>query len=145
MVALVIDRILRIQLSDPHESWSTYDFQSAIADARSSWKLIEELYNIQYPMLGDAVAQIDPAFKLEHDLEERIAASEIANSFIGKQIAKAFLKWELCPETDDVDNPYDPVIQIFEHGGNLSKEHGQFIDVFDNHGKMICGVTVRRA
>ena len=42
-------------------------------------------------------------------------------------------------------NPYDPLIQIFEHGGNLNKEHGQFIDVFDNHGKMVCGVTVRRA
>ena len=145
MAALVIDRILRIQLSDPPESWCTSDFQSAIADARSSWQLIEELFNIQYPMLGDAVAQIAPAFKLEHELEEQIAASEIANSFIGKQIAMSFLKWELCQKTDAVDNPYDPLIQIFEHGGNLNKEHGQFIDVFDNHGKMVCGVTVRRA
>jgi hypothetical protein len=57
----------------------------------------------------------------------------------------SFVKWERCSATSGIDNPFEPLVEIFEHGGSVSKEHGRFIDIYDHRGKAVAGLTVRQA
>lgn len=40
-----------------------------------------------------------------------------------------FLEWERCPVTSGLPNPYEPWVEVWEHGGAVSVEHAQFVDV----------------
>jgi hypothetical protein len=64
---------------------------------------------------------------------------------VNSRIAVWFVKWERCPETAGLPNPYEPWIGIWEHGGAFSVEHGQFVDIEDSEHMPLGAIVVRRA
>jgi hypothetical protein len=59
-----LDRIKRIGRTSPGHEWQADDFRNAGNRARQLWQTIENLFNVQYGLLTDAVAVIDPQFEL---------------------------------------------------------------------------------
>lgn len=140
-----IERIVKVRCNSPTSDWQAEDFRSAMCEAQERWKSIEELFEVEYPLLGDAIAEIEPDFELDEVSETTISESAISKLCLGRRIAISYVKWDQCQRTDDIDNPFEPLIKIYEHGGYVNKEHGQFIDVFDADGMPVGGMMVRRA
>ncbi len=87
--------------------------------------MVEDLFEIRYRMLSDAIAVIDPQFALSDSDVSAIRASDIGAQTCGREIAIAFAKWATHSQTADLDNPFEPWLEIFEHGGYITREHGQ--------------------
>ena len=123
--------------------WSDGDFIAAAQEGKRLWQQTEELFEIEYGMFWDAVSAIEPAFRLA--LEEEAVASAVDLPGVGNRVALSFLKWERCSLTRGLPNPYEPWLSIWEHGGSVSVEHGQFVDIYNQKRFPLGGLFVRRA
>ena len=140
-----LERVARIGRT-PAENWPRERFLPAANEGKRRWQEAEELFGIRYPLFEDAVAVIAPDFRLSP--EEGAAAREVASPGrpnVSNRIAVWFVKWEPCPATAGLPNPYAPRIEIREHGGSFGVEHGQFVDVYDSESIPAGFVMVRRA
>ena len=141
-----LERVKLIRRASVPEAWPPERFRQAAAEGKRRWTEIEELFGIQYSMFQDAVAAIAPAFHLSTEEESEARAVEIpGRRNVNSRIAVWFVKWERCPETAGLPNPYEPWIEIWEHGGAFSVEHGQFVDIEDSTFMPLGAVVVRRA
>jgi hypothetical protein len=141
-----LERVKLIRRASPPESWSPERFKQAATEGKRRWTEIEELFGIQYSIFQDAVAAIAPAFHLPAEEELEARAVEIpGRRNVSSRIAVWFVKWERCPETAGLPNPYEPWIEIWEHGGAFSVEHGRFVDIEDSKFMPLGAVVVRRA
>ena len=104
------------------------------------------MFGVQYPMFRDAVAAIAPKFQLAEAEEWAAYAAEVPGRCnVNSRIALWFVKWERCPLTAGLPNPDEPWIEIWEHGGAFSVEHGQFVDIEDSEHRPLGAIVVRRA
>jgi len=69
------------------------------------------------PMFLDALQPFAPGFHLSPEEEAAAYAPMFRAGAIQQPIAAWFVKWERCPETSGLPNPYEPWIEIWEHGG----------------------------
>ncbi len=137
-----LKRVLSIGREPPSERWTTAQFGQAAVEGKRRYVEVEELFGVQYSMFRDVVALIAPDFKLATE-EEQAARSVVMSG--GRWIALSFVRWERCSATAGLPNPYEPWIEIWEHGGSFSVEHGRFVDVYDSAGIAAGAVVVRRA
>jgi hypothetical protein len=141
-----LERVMRIGRGPANEPWPPDRFPQAASEGKRRWAAVEELFGVQYSMFQDAVAVIAPAFRLPAEEESAASAADVPGMRnINSRVAVWFVKWERCPETAGLPNPYEPWIEIWEHGGAFSVEHGQFVDVFDSEDMPVGAVVVRRA
>ncbi len=97
-------------------------------------------------MFQDAVAVIAPRFQLAAEEQAAASAADVpGRRNVNSRITVWFVKWERCPETAGLPNPYEPWIEIWEHGGAFSVEHEQFVDLEDSEHMPLGAVVVRRA
>jgi hypothetical protein len=140
-----LERILRIGRVT-ELGWSGEEFAQAAREGKRRFEEIESVFEIEYGMFADAVALLAPNYHLAPEEETAVKAAPIRESHrASKRIALWYLKWERCPVTAGLPNPYEPWIEIMEHGGAFDVEHGQFVDVFTNRGMPVGCVVVRRA
>jgi hypothetical protein len=141
-----LERVTRIRRGSALETWPPERFRQAAAEGKRRWAEIEELFGVQYSMFQDAVSTIAPGFHLSTEEEVAARAADVPGMRnVNSRIAVWFVKWERCPETSGLPNPYEPWIEIWEHGGAFSVEHGQFVDIYDSEGMPLGAVVVRRA
>lgn len=142
-----LEGLLRIHVSKPPEElWQPERFRQVALEGKRRWQEIEELFDIEYPMFADAVSIISPSFRLSQEEESTVRSADVSCiRTTGTQVAVAFLRWERCSETAGLPNPYEPWIEIWEHGGAFSVEHGQFVDIYDSRHMPMGGFVVRRA
>ena len=141
-----LDRIAGISKSSPMHGWTKDDFIRAAARGKHRWQETEAHFEIEYSMFDDAVGLIEPGFRLSAEDETKARSADVSQMRnLNSRIAVWFIKWERCPSTSGLANPYEPWIEIWEHGGAFSVEHGQFVDVFDQHHMPVGAVIVRRA
>ncbi len=141
-----LERIKGIGLIAPGEHWNGPQFFDAGREGKRRWQELEGLFELQWPMFADAVAVLDPAFRLPADEETAALSAKWPRMWcVNSGILISFLKWERCPTTAGLLNPYEPWIEIWEHGGAFRVEHGQFVDVFDATFMPLGAVFVRRA
>jgi hypothetical protein len=141
-----LERVKRIRRGPMPDAWPSERFRQAAAEGKRRWTEIEEFFEIEYSMFQDAVAVIAPEFHLSPEEEVEARAVDIPDRRnVNSQIAIWFVKWERCPETAGLPNPYEPWIEICEHGGAFSVEHGQFVDIEDSTFMPLGAVVVRRA
>ena len=138
-------RALRIGQGPP-AAWCPEDFLRAAREGARRYRQVEEAFGIRYGMWTDAVAVIDPGYRLPSDDERAIRDAPIPERRrADKRLALWFVSWERCRATAGLPNPYEPWLAIMEHGGWFTAEHGQFVDVFDATGMPVGSVVVRRA
>jgi hypothetical protein len=141
-----LERVKRLSRASATLTWEEDDFRRAAAEGKRRWQEVEESLGIQYSMFQDAVAELDPSFQLTSEEQSLARSADVpARRNVNNRIAVWFLKWERCPLTRGLPNPYEPWISIWEHGGSFSVEHGQFVDIYDQTGMPLGGVVVRRA
>lgn len=141
-----LERVRRIRRESPAEQWPPERFRQAAAEGKRRWAEAEELFGVQWSMFKDAVAVIAPDFKLSPAEEQAADAADVPGMRnVGPWIAVSFVRWERCPATAGLPNPYEPWVEIWEHGGGFSVEHGQFVDVYDSEFMPVGGLVVRRA
>jgi hypothetical protein len=140
-----LERVMRIRRGTASDPWPRERFRQATLEGRRRWKEAEELFGVQYSMLRqDAVAVIAPAFQLPASVESAARATDLPPG-IGRPMTIWFVKWDQCPETAALPNPYEPWIEIWEHGGAINIEHGEFVEIYDSKGEKLGTFTVRRA
>lgn len=141
-----LERVLNIRRGSALEAWSRERFWQAAVEGKRRWAEVEGLFGVQYSMFRDAVAAIAPDFHLSTEEEKAAYAADVpGRRNVNSRIAVWFVKWERCHETSGLPNPYEPWIEIWEHGGAFSVEHGQFVDIEDNEHMPLGAVIVRRA
>lgn len=141
-----LERVQRIRPGVAVGPWTRDQFLQAAALGKQRWSEVEALFDIQYPIFQDAVAAIAPEFRLTVEEKSSARSAEIPGQRnVDSRIALWFVKWERCPATAGLPNPYEPWIEIWEHGGAFSVEHGLFVDVYDAEGMPTGAVVVRRA
>lgn len=141
-----LERLRRIGTSPPAETWDGARLLQAAREGKGRWAELEELFGTQWPLFADGVAAVAPAFQLLVEEEAAARATRIREGRnVNSRVAVWFLKWERCPATSGLPNPYEPWIEIWEHGGHFGVEHGQFVDVYDTQGMPLGCVFVRRA
>jgi hypothetical protein len=141
-----LERLMQIRNRAVVPAWGREDFLRAAAKGKKRWQDTEDVFGITYSMFGDAVSEIDPSFQLASDAKAMAEATDAPRMRnVDSRIAVFFLKWERCPETSGFPNPYGPWIEIWEHGGAFSVEHGLYVDVFDQEHMPVGAVVVRRA
>jgi len=140
-----IDRVTAIGQRKPVEKWRREDFLYAAKRAKDRWHATEELFEIRYEMLRDAVLEIDPKFDLSDDQVGAITNANLPQVYLLRRISVSFVRWEMCHATTGFPNPYDPLIEIWEHGGDIQQEHGQFLDLYDDAGLPAGGMFICRA
>ena|SRR5438067_531597 len=107
-------------------------------EAKRRWRALRLDYELPLEFAGDAVALIDPEFRLPSDVEERI---QHGLPWAYRRITVRYLKWEMCPTTQGAENPLEPLIEILEHGGGFHIDHGTFLDIYDTDGAA-CSVVL---
>ena len=141
-----LDRVMQIRKRAPVPAWVREDFLRAASEGKKRWQDTEALFGITYSMFRDAVSEIAPSFQLTPEEKTMAEAADVPGMRnVNSRIAVFFLKWERCAETSGFPNPYEPWMEIWEHGGAFSVEHGQFVDVFDHEHLPVGAVVVRRA
>lgn len=141
-----LERVTRILSESPREAWPPERFREAGAEGKRRWAEVEELFGVQYPLFEDAVAVIAPGFRLAPEEEAAAYAANVpGRRNVNSRIAVWFVKWERCSDTAGLPNPYEPWIEIWEHGGAFSVEHGQFVDIEDSEFMPLGFLFVRRA
>jgi hypothetical protein len=141
-----LERVVKIRRGSIPEAWPAERFRHAASEGKRRWSEIEGLFGIEYPMFQDAVAAIAPGFHLSPNEESAAYAADVpGRRSVNSRIAVWFLKWERCPETAGLPNPYEPWIEIWEHGGAFSVEHGQFVDIEGSEHTPLGTLVVRRA
>jgi hypothetical protein len=134
-----VERVVTINERTRFAEWTRDEFSEAGCAARIRWWRVMEQFGVRYPMLSDAVAYIEPTFQLPPEVERAVEAAAIPRARnISSRLAVAFVKWDRCPTTAGHPNPYEPLVEIWEHGGSFSMEHGMFMDIYDAEG-MTCG------
>lgn len=141
-----LERVVRIRRDPTSEPWPPERFRNAAAEGKRRWIATEQRLGVKYSMFQDAVAVIAPALRLPPEQEAAALAAPVpGRRNVNSRIAVWFVKWERCAETTGLPNPYEPWIEIWEHGGTFSVEHGQFVDVYDSAGMPLGAVVVRHA
>ena len=140
-----LERLLRIGREPPPEPWSDDQFRQAAADGKQRWLEVKAFFGIQYAIFEDAIGIVAPDFKLSLGEEQAAHAAAVPRMRnVGSRIAVSFLRWERCPATAGHSNPYEPWLEIWEHGGAFSIEHGEFVDVYDAELMPIAWFSARR-
>jgi hypothetical protein len=141
-----LERVIQIRKKVIVPAWGREDFLRAASRGKHRWQETEALFGITYSMFRDAVSEIAPSFELAAEEKAIAEAADVPGMRnVNSRIAVFFLKWERCSETSSLSNPYEPWMEIWEHGGAFSVEHGQFVDVFDQDHMPLGAVVVRRA
>jgi hypothetical protein len=126
-----LERILGIRAEIEPRGWSKIDFQRAKIEGYRRWREIRQVLVIDYQLFGDAVAVLVPGFRLPIEEERAATAVQVprgGGNCPGYALL-SFLKWERCPVTHGLPNPYEPWVEIWEHGGAISVEHAEFVDL----------------
>jgi hypothetical protein len=136
-----------VALKNPAQTcaWSCADFMRAAVEAKNRWLATETEFGVEYRMLGDAVSQIAPDYCLPAEIEKLVRNCPIpTRRNVLAAFAVSFVKWDLCPQTSGHANPYEPLVEIWEHGGSFAAEHNMYVDVFDTEGMPCGGVVIWR-
>jgi hypothetical protein len=134
-----LDRVNALLAGQRCEPWPLDRLASLGHEAKQRWLALRQAgHDVEFA--GDAVRLLDPEFSLAPDLEERI---QRAFSWHNRRAVIRFLKWATCPKTEGAENPFEPLVEIIEHGGSLHVEHGMFLDIYDSDAKM-CGIVLVR-
>ncbi len=140
-----LQRINNIRRSRPKLGWSRNEFLRAAAKGKARWQETERTFGVIYAIFADAVAQIDSSFGLPAAEEMAARRADVpALRNVDSRVAVWFMNWERCAATRGVSNPYEPWVEIWEHGGGFSVEHGDFVDVYDQQQLPVGAVVVRR-
>ncbi len=126
-----LERVLLIRPDLTPGDWGEPEFQRAIAEGYRRWREIQQVLEIDYPLFEDAVAVVAPTFRLDPGEQRAVEAVEVplGGGNCPRRALVSFLKWERCPVTSGLPNPYEPWVEVWEHSGALSVEHAQFVDV----------------
>jgi hypothetical protein len=126
-----IERIKRISPPVRPGGWFADDFRRAKAEGYRRWRETRDVLEIEYDLFGDPVAKLEPGFELTADELKAIAAIEVplGGGNCPRYALASFVRWEQCPLTRRLPNPFEPWIQIWENGGAITVEHAQFVDV----------------
>jgi hypothetical protein len=126
-----LERVLRIRPDLTPGDWGETEFQRAKVEGYRRWSEIRQVLEIDYQLFEDAVAVVAPAFRLAPAEERAVAAVEVplGGGNCPRRALVWFLKWDRCPVTSGLPNPYEPWVEVWEHCGALSVEHAQFVDV----------------
>lgn len=126
-----IERIKRISTPIRPGAWSPDDFRRAKADGYRLWRETRNALGIEYDLFGDPVSKIEPAFELAAEDLAAIEAIELprGGGNCPRYALASFVRWERCPLTRRLPNPFEPWIQIWENSGAITVEHAQFVDV----------------
>jgi hypothetical protein len=121
------------------EPWALQQLAALGREAKRRWLELRQS-GLDLSCAGDAVALLDPEFRLPPDLEERI---QEALPGIEGRVAVRFLKWVMCAKTQEDENPFEPLLEILEHGGSFYVEHGMFLDIYSDQGAKCSIVLIR--
>jgi hypothetical protein len=123
------DRVRRLVEGSRLEAWPLAKLIELGREARTRWQELRRS-RIDVDFAGDAVRIIDPEFRLPDDVEESIQA---ALRWINGRVAVRFLKWATSSKTSHRQNPFEPLLEIVEHGGSLHVENGM-LEIYDAEG-----------
>jgi hypothetical protein len=115
--------------------WTDEDFIGAVREAHMRWSIAKEHFGVKFPMIADAVAVIAPSFELSADEAEQIEKAGLPPSLTGR-LREYFVRWARCPVTCGELNPYEPLVEILEHGGLFTAEHGMLELYSQGGGKL---------
>src|SRR4051794_13556356 len=133
-----VERLRRLHPPFVPGGWTRDQFIDAGMEGRRRWLEAQELFELQWPMFTDAVTVISPSFVLESRFSDVARATRIpVRRNVENRVAMWFMNWARCPLTAAYPNPYEPWIEIWEHGGSFSVEHGQFVDLHDASGQPV--------
>src|SRR5260370_2393626 len=139
VISTASNRVSALIAGQRSEPWPLEQLAALGREAKRRWLALRQAgHDVEFA--GDAVRLLDPAFSLAPELEERIQQALPWHN--GRAVIR-FLKWATCPKTEGAENPFDPLVEIIEHGGSLHVEHGMFIDIYYSDAKM-CGIEVVR-
>lgn len=141
-----LERVVRIRRNSAAEAWPTERFRQAAAEGKRRWLEVEDSFGVSYPIFDDVIAVIAPAFRLPPEEEAAAKAADIpGRRNVNSRIAVWFVKWARCATTCEAPNPYEPWIEIWEHGGAFGVEHGLFVDIEDAEHLPLGAVVLRHA
>ncbi len=140
-----LNRLIQIRRTAAIPGWSGDDFLRAASKGKRRWREVEEMFGIQYSIFDDALREIAPSFELSPEEDAAARSANIpAMRNVTSRIAVSFLKWERCPATQGLPNPYEPWIEIWEHGGAFGVEHGLLVDVYDEESMPVGAIVLGR-
>jgi hypothetical protein len=140
----VLERVALLRRDNPNLKWTSEDFLKAALEGKRRHDEIADLFEISYSVFTDVLPSIAPDWRLLVDEAPILSVPKINPRIRYSQILLGFVKWEYCPLTKGLPNPYEPWNEILEHGGSFQVEHAEFIDLFDEHG-WIGGICVNRS
>lgn len=139
MVSNAVDRVNALLAGQRCEPWPLERLATSGREAKRRWlELRQAGHDVGFG--GDAIRLLDPAFSIAPDLEKRIQS---AFPWSNGHAVIRFLKWATRPKTEGAQNPFEPLIEIIEHGGSLHVEHGMFLDIYDSESRK-CGIVLIR-
>src|SRR5262245_20381181 len=104
-----LERVTQIGRGRILDPWPADRFRLAASEGKRRWAEAEELFGVQYPMFQDAVAVIAPEFRLSAEEESVARAAQVPGMRnVDNRIAIWFVKWDRCPKTSELPNPYEP-------------------------------------
>ncbi|WP_144973996.1 hypothetical protein [Bremerella volcania] len=120
--------------------WKRDDFVDAGKRFRDRWRLAGVDLGQELRGFFDLV-EVDPEFKLpDSDIEE---LKSIPNGQ-HRIVARMDMRFRKCPKTRHLESPYAILLEIIEHGGSFSIEHG-IIDIRDQSSVAVGGFMFRHA
>lgn len=137
----VLERVMQLSRDNADLKWTTADFLNAAREGKRRHDEIADLFQISYSVFADVVPEIAPDWRLLLDEAPILSIRKINPRIRYSGVLLGFVKWEYCPLTKGLPNPYEPWIEILEHGGSFQVEHAVFIDLFDENDRIggICG------
>ena len=121
--------------------WKCEDFIEAGARFRDRWHAASLHFERKLQGLFDITLFVNREFKLS---DVQLTSLEQYPNGQHRMIAKMDLRFRQCPETTDLDSPYTVLLEIIEHGGSISIEHG-IIDIRDQSSKSVASFMLRHA
>jgi hypothetical protein len=135
-----LERINALVDGRQSDVWAIKQLAALGHEAVRRWEAVQETLQVNEPFGSDAVALIEPEIQLRSELLERIQQK----LGMSGRYANRFLKWQLCSKTCMVANPFEPLVEIMEHGGSCRVEHAMFLDIYSADGQT-CGICLIKA
>ena len=121
--------------------WKREDFVDAGVRFRDRWRAASLYFDHQLKGLFDITMLVNRDFRLS---DADLKSLEQYPNGRHRMIAKMDLRFKRCPETSEMESPYAILLEIIEHNGSISMEHG-IIDIRDQSSKGVAGFMLRHA
>ncbi len=122
-------------------NWSQEDFVDAGVRFRDRWRLAGAALGQELHGFFDIVMAVDRDFKLsDADIEELRSVPDGQHGIV----ARMDMRFGKSPRTKHLESPYSVLLEIIEHGGSFSTEHG-IIDIRDQSSIAVGGFMLRQA